>query len=99
PVAYRAVSLHYALPISQASFLALFRGDHDKVRELDRRVAAKMDFAKLYTVTGQTYTRKVDSQLLDVLSGICQSAHKYGTDLRLLDRKSTRLNSSHRSIS
>jgi adenylosuccinate lyase len=69
---------------TQASFLALFRGDHDKVRELDRRVAHKMGFSEVYPVTGQTYSRKVDSQVLDVLSGLAQSAHKFGTDLRLL---------------
>lgn len=69
---------------TQASFLALFRGDHAKVRELDRRVAQKMGFDKVFPVTGQTYTRKLDCQILDVLGGIGQSAHKYGTDLRLL---------------
>jgi adenylosuccinate lyase len=69
---------------TQASFLALFRGDHDKVRALDERVARKMGFDSVYPVTGQTYSRKVDSQVLDVLSGVGQSAHKLGTDLRLL---------------
>jgi adenylosuccinate lyase len=69
---------------TQASFLALFHGDHDKVRQLDRLVARKMGFDEVYPVTGQTYSRKVDSQVLDTLSGIGQSAHKYGTDLRLL---------------
>jgi adenylosuccinate lyase len=69
---------------TQASFLTLFRGDHEKVRQLDQLVARKMGFELLYLVTGQTYSRKVDSQILDVLSGIGQSAHKYGTDLRLL---------------
>ena len=69
---------------TQASFLALFRGDHEKVRRLDQLVARKMGFEQVYTVTGQTYSRKVDSQVLDALSGVCQSAHKYGTDLRLL---------------
>ncbi len=69
---------------TQASFLALFRGDHDKVRQLDRLVARKMGFDEVYPVTGQTYSRKVDSQVLDVLSGLAQSAHKFGTDLRLL---------------
>src|SRR5262249_17735021 len=54
---------------TQASFLALFRGDHEKVRQLDRLVARKMGFDDVYTVTGQTYSRKVDSQVLDVLSG------------------------------
>lgn len=69
---------------TQASFLALFRGDHEKVRQLDRLVAGKMGFDAVYPVTGQTYSRKVDSQVTDALSGVCQSAHKYGTDLRLL---------------
>ena len=69
---------------TQASFLSLFRGDHDKVRRLDDLVAEKMGFRETYPVTGQTYSRKVDSQVLDVLSGLGQSAHKFGTDLRLL---------------
>jgi adenylosuccinate lyase len=69
---------------TQASFLALFHGDHAKVRELERLVAKKIGFDESYAVTGQTYTRKVDSQILDVLSGIAQSAHKLATDLRLL---------------
>ncbi|MCS6977215.1 MAG: adenylosuccinate lyase [Gemmatales bacterium] len=72
---------------TQASFLILFRGDHAKVRELDRRVAAKMGFDSVYPVTGQTYSRKVDSQVLDVLSGIAQSGHKFATDLRLLQHR------------
>src|SRR5205823_8086027 len=54
------------------------------VRRLDQLVARKMGFDDVYPVTGQTYTRKVDSQIVSTLSGICQSAHKYGTDLRLL---------------
>jgi adenylosuccinate lyase len=69
---------------TQASFLRLFDGDHDKVRRLDRLVAFKMGFENVYPVTGQTYTRKVDSQVLAVLSGIAQSAHKFANDLRLL---------------
>src|SRR5438309_5326376 len=69
---------------TQASFLALFHGDHDKVRRLDQLVAHKMGFDAVYPVTGQTYSRKVDSQVLDVLSGVGQTSHKYGTDLRLL---------------
>jgi adenylosuccinate lyase len=69
---------------TQASFLALFNGDHAKVRELERLVAKKLGFDDSFAVTGQTYTRKVDSQILDVLSGIAQSAHKMTTDLRLL---------------
>jgi adenylosuccinate lyase len=69
---------------TQASFLALFHGDHAKVRELEKLVAQKIGFDDSYAVTGQTYTRKVDSQIVDVLSGIAQSAHKLATDLRLL---------------
>jgi adenylosuccinate lyase len=69
---------------TQASFLALFHGDHDKVKQLDRLVAAKAGFTRLIPVTGQTYTRKLDTQILDSLSGLAQSAHKWGTDLRLL---------------
>ena len=69
---------------TQASFLALFHGDHDRARRLDRLVARKMGFEQVYPVTGQTYTRKVDSQVIDALSGLAQSAHKMGTDLRLL---------------
>lgn len=69
---------------TQASFLELFQGDHAKVRRLDDLVARKMGFACSYAVTGQTYSRKVDSQVISVLSGIAQSAHKGATDLRLL---------------
>ncbi|HEY2147101.1 MAG TPA: lyase family protein, partial [Pirellulales bacterium] len=69
---------------TQASFLQLFDGDHDKVRRLDAAVARKMGFDATYPVTGQTYSRKVDSQVLGALSGIAQSAHKAATDLRLL---------------
>lgn len=69
---------------TQASFLQLFDGDHDKVDALDRMVAEKMQFAERYTVTGQTYSRKIDAQILGTLSGIAQSAHKAGSDLRLL---------------
>jgi adenylosuccinate lyase len=69
---------------TQASFLALFHGDHAKVRQLDRLVARKMGFDRVLPVTGQTYTRKLDSQVLDTLAGLAQSAHKWGTDLRLL---------------
>jgi adenylosuccinate lyase len=69
---------------TQASFLTLFRGDHGKVRELDRKVAAKMGFNAVEPVTGQTYTRKVDVQVVSALAGICESSHKMATDLRLL---------------
>jgi adenylosuccinate lyase len=69
---------------TQASFLELFRGDHDKVRHLDRLVALEAGFDDVYTVTGQTYSRKVDTFVLDALAGLGQSLHKWGTDLRLL---------------
>jgi len=69
---------------TQASFLKLFDGDHEKVRQLERLVADKMGFTTTYAVTGQTYPRKVDAQTIDALSGIAQSAHKIATDLRLL---------------
>lgn len=69
---------------TQASFLELFEGDHEKVRELDRRVTAKLGFERTFGVTGQTYPRKVDYRVLQVLSGIAQTAHKFATDLRLL---------------
>lgn len=72
---------------TQASFLALFHGDHAKVRELEERVAKKIGFAASYAVTGQTYTRKVDAQVIDVLAGIAQSAHKFATDLRILQSR------------
>jgi adenylosuccinate lyase len=72
---------------TQASFLELFGGNHEKVRELDRRVAAKLGFTATFAVTGQTYTRKVDSSVLDALSGIAQSASKMAGDLRLLQHE------------
>ncbi len=72
---------------TQASFMTLFNGDHAKIEELDRRVSQKMGFDAAYFVTGQTYSRKVDAQVLDVLSGIAQSAHKAGTDLRILQSR------------
>ena len=69
---------------TQAGFLALFKGDDRKVRELDRRVARRMGFRGTYIVSGQTYSRKVDAFALGVLGGIAQSAHKYSCDMRLL---------------
>ena len=69
---------------TQASFLELFQGDHAQVRRLDALVARKLGFEATYAVTGQTYSRKVDAQVIDVLSGIAGSAHKAATDLRLL---------------
>ena len=69
---------------TQASFLELFNGDHEKVRQIDKKIAEKMGFAECYPVSGQTYSRKVDSRILNVLSGIAQSAHKFSNDIRLL---------------
>ena len=69
---------------TQASFLALFKGDHGKVRELDRRVTAAMGFRASIPVSGQTYTRKLDAQVLSVLSGIAASAAKFASDIRML---------------
>ena len=69
---------------TQASFLELFSGDHGKVDALERLVARKMGFNHVFEVTGQTYTRKFDSQVLALLGGIAESAHKAATDLRLL---------------
>jgi adenylosuccinate lyase len=69
---------------TQASFLTLFGGDQGKVRELDRRVAARLGFRESFPVTGQTYPRKQDSQVLAALAGVAESCHKFGTDLRLL---------------
>ena len=69
---------------TQASFLKLFDGDHAKVRQLEHLVAQKMGFEATYAVTGQTYSRKVDAQVLDALSGVATSAHKAATDIRIL---------------
>eukprot|EP01090_Pellita_catalonica_P012658 TRINITY_DN2810_c0_g1_i2.p1 TRINITY_DN2810_c0_g1~~TRINITY_DN2810_c0_g1_i2.p1 ORF type:complete len:433 (+),score=66.64 TRINITY_DN2810_c0_g1_i2:166-1299(+) len=69
---------------TQASFFELLNGDHEKVRTLDRRVTELMGFDRTIGVSGQTYTRKIDYQALQVLSGIAQSAHKMATDIRLL---------------
>ena len=69
---------------TQASFLELFEGDHEKCKELDRKIAAEMGFAATASVSGQTYSRKVDAAVLATLSGIAQSASKFATDLRLL---------------
>ncbi len=69
---------------TQASFLRLFDGDHEKVCRLEELVCKKIGFQESYAVTGQTYPRKIDSQVVSVLSGIAQSAHKAATDLRLL---------------
>ena len=69
---------------TQASFLELFDGDMDKVRKVDSVIAEKMGFSGCYAVSGQTYSRKVDSRVLNVLGGIAQSAHKFSNDIRLL---------------
>ena len=69
---------------TQASFLELFDGDHEKCRLLDQKIAEKMGFSGCYPVSGQTYSRKVDSRVISVLAGIAQSAHKFSNDIRLL---------------
>ncbi len=69
---------------TQASFLELFEGDHEKCKELDRRIAKEMGFEASVPVSGQTYSRKVDSAIVSTLSGIAQSASKFATDVRLL---------------
>lgn len=69
---------------TQASFLELFEGDHEKCKELDRRIAKKMGYSACFAVSGQTYSRKLDTQVLNVLSGIAQSAAKFSNDIRLL---------------
>nr|WP_058485410.1 adenylosuccinate lyase [Defluviitalea phaphyphila] len=69
---------------TQASFLNLFEGDHEKVKKLDKLVANKMGYKETFPVTGQTYPRKLDSQILQILSNIAQSAYKFSNDIRLL---------------
>ena len=69
---------------TQARFRELFEGDHEKCKELDNKIAEKMGFAACYAVSGQTYSRKVDTRVLNVLSGLAQSAHKFSNDIRLL---------------
>ena len=69
---------------TQASFLELFGGDHEKCKAADKRIAEKMGFSECYPVSGQTYSRKVDFRVLSVLAGIAQSAHKFSNDIRLL---------------
>ncbi len=69
---------------TQASFLELFEGDHKKVKELDQKIAEKMGFESCYAVSGQTYSRKVDTRVINVLAGIAASAHKFSNDIRLL---------------
>jgi adenylosuccinate lyase len=69
---------------TQASFMELFEGNHDKVKQLDDRIAALFDMPGCYPVAGQTYPRKADSRILNVLSAIAQSAYRFANDLRLL---------------
>lgn len=69
---------------TQATFLELFHGDHQKVRQLDQLVAKKLGFTLTFPVTGQTYTRKLDMKLAETLAGIGATAHKFAVDLRLL---------------
>ena len=69
---------------TQASFMELFAGDEEKIKEMERRIAADMGFDAVVPVSGQTYSRKVDSYFLGVLSGIAQSAMKFANDLRIL---------------
>ncbi|MDF2542632.1 MAG: adenylosuccinate lyase [Herbinix sp.] len=69
---------------TQASFLELFDGDHEKIKKLDQRIAEKMGYAGCYPVSGQTYSRKVDQRVLNILAGIAASAHKFSNDIRLL---------------
>ena len=69
---------------TQASFLELFDGDHDKVRRLEQLVARKIGFEATYAITGQTYSRKIDAQVLATLSGVAASSHKAASDIRIL---------------
>ncbi len=69
---------------TQASFMSLFNNDEEKVKELDKIVCKKMGFEKAYPVTGQTYSRKLDSIILNTLSEVAQSAYKFSNDMRLL---------------
>ena len=69
---------------TQASFLELFDGDQETIDKIDPMIAAKMGFKQCYPVSGQTYSRKVDTRVLNVLAGIAASAHKFSNDIRLL---------------
>ena len=69
---------------TQASFLELFDGDHEKIKTLDKKIAEKMGFKACFPVSGQTYSRKVDTRVANVLAGIAASAHKFSNDIRLL---------------
>jgi len=69
---------------TQASFLELFEGDHEKIKDLEKRIANKMGFDSCFPVSGQTYSRKMDTRVVNVLAGIAASAHKFSNDIRLL---------------
>ncbi|MBR6396352.1 MAG: adenylosuccinate lyase, partial [Lachnospiraceae bacterium] len=69
---------------TQASFMELFEGDENKIKELDKKIAEKMGFSSCLPVSGQTYTRKIDTRVVNVLAGIAASAHKFSNDIRLL---------------
>ena len=69
---------------TQASFLELFNGDHEKIKQIDTKIANKMGFDKCHAVSGQTYSRQVDTRVLNILAGIAASAHKMSNDIRLL---------------
>ena len=69
---------------TQASFLELFDGDQETIDKIDPMIAKKMGFEKCYPVSGQTYSRKVDTRVLNILAGIAASAHKFSNDIRLL---------------
>ena len=69
---------------TQASFLELFDGDQEKIDQIDPMIAKKLGFEECYPVSGQTYSRKVDTRVLNVLAGIAASAHKFSNDIRLL---------------
>ena len=69
---------------TQASFMELFDGNEEKIKELEKRIASDFGFSKVVPVSGQTYTRKFDSRIMNVLSGIAQSASKFANDMRLL---------------
>lgn len=69
---------------TQASFLSLFQGDHHKVKQLEQLVAKEMGFHHIFTISGQTYTRKQDVRIAAILSSLASSAHKFATDIRLL---------------
>lgn len=69
---------------TQASFLKLFDGDYAKIKQIDKKIAKKMGFADCFPVSGQTYSRKVDTRVVNVLAGIAASAHKFSNDIRLL---------------